>query len=378
MDKFENIRPYGDDEVSQAVERIVKKPCFAEISSYLFPNEPVSYFRNIMLECRTVDDFQGKVMKVIVDKILANTAKKLSFKGIENVADGRKHLFLSNHRDIVLDSAILQVILFENDIQTSEIAVGDNLVSSSFIEDIIRLNKMIKVHRSSSPRELYESSQLLSEFIRDSIKSGKSSIWIAQRNGRTKDGNDITEQGLLKMLDMSGSGDFYRDFEELSLVPMSISYEFESCDILKTMENYISRRRKYVKDKNEDLNSIIYGMMQYKGNIHVELDEPVPLEYLREASNLEKNERFKDLASFLDKRIINSFKLWPNNYIAYDLLEGMSSHADKYTVGEKASFTEYVNVKLSALEGDSEELRDIFLGIYANPVKRKESEKIGM
>jgi hypothetical protein len=378
LDKFENIRPYGDDEVSQAVERIVKKPCFAEISSYLFPNEPVSYFRNIMLECRTVDDFQGKVMKVIVDKILANTAKKLSFKGIENVADGRKHLFLSNHRDIVLDSAILQVILFENDIQTSEIAVGDNLVSSSFIEDIIRLNKMIKVHRSSSPRELYESSQLLSEFIRDSIKSGKSSIWIAQRNGRTKDGNDITEQGLLKMLDMSGSGDFYRDFEELSLVPMSISYEFESCDILKTMENYISRRRKYVKDKNEDLNSIIYGMMQYKGNIHVELDEPVPLEYLREASNLEKNERFKDLASFLDKRIINSFKLWPNNYIAYDLLEGMSSHADKYTVGEKASFTEYVNVKLSALEGDSEELRDIFLGIYANPVKRKESEKIGM
>lgn len=372
MDKFKNIRPYTDEEVVPALERIVSKPYFAEIASYLFPNEPVDYFRSKVLSCRTVSDFQEKVMKLIVDKILANTAKKLTYKGLENITDGRKHLFISNHRDIVLDSAILQVILFNNNIQTSEIAVGDNLVSSSFVEDIIRTNKMIKVTRSTTPRELYESSQLLSEFIRKSITSGESSIWIAQRNGRTKNGYDITEQGLLKMLDMSGEGDFIENFEELNIIPMSISYEFESCDILKTMENYISRRRKYIKEKNEDLNSIMYGMMQYKGNIHVELDATLGKEELIKASKLEKNERFKDIALLIDKRIVNSFKLWPNNYIAYDLLEEGDKYAGKYSGGDKSSFMEYMNVKLSSVDGNAEELRNIFLEIYANPVKRKE------
>ena len=374
--KFDDIRPYNDSEVHPALERIVANPLFSNVAQYLFPGQDENLFKQLLLSCNTKEDFQVKVMSQIVAKILHSTAKELTFSGLEHFEGGKKHLIVSNHRDIVLDSAIIQLILFKHGVDTTEIAVGDNLITSSFIEDITRSNKMIKVIRSSNPREVYTTSKVLSEYIRYNVSNQKSSVWIAQRNGRTKDGIDVTEQGLLKMFDMSGSGDFVKDFNELSILPTSISYEFEPCDIQKAVEMYVSKRQKYVKAEGEDLKSILTGIMQPKGNIHIAFNTPVSLEEIQEASQLDKNEKFKAVCTAMDKRIVAEYKLWGNNYIAYDMINGSNEYVDMYTTEQKAVFEGYMAKQLSAVQlpdVDMDELKEIFLSIYANPVAGKKN-----
>lgn len=376
LTKFDDIRPYNDSEVHPALERIVANPLFSNVAQYLFPGQDENMFRQLLLSCNSKEDFQVKVMSQIVAKILQGTAKELTFSGLEHFKGGKKHLIVSNHRDIVLDSAIIQLILHQHGVETTEIAVGDNLITSSFIEDITRSNKMIKVIRSSNPREVYTTSKVLSEYIRYNVANQKSSVWIAQRNGRTKDGIDVTEQGLLKMFDMSGSGDFVKDFAELSILPTSISYEFEPCDIQKAVEMYVSRRQKYVKAEGEDLKSILTGIMQPKGNIHIAFNEPVSLEEIHEASQLDKNEKFKAICTAMDRRIVAEYKLWGNNYIAYDMLNATNEYASMYTAEQKAAFEGYMAAQLASVklpDIDMVELKEIFLSIYANPVVGKKN-----
>lgn len=372
LEEFDSIRPYIDAEVPDAMGRIAANPLLESIAKYLFPEGDHERLKSILLSCKNKDDFQYKVMAFVVNRILSDTAGNITFGGLSNFDSGRRFLIITNHRDIVLDSAIINIILHNHKIQTTEIAVGDNLITSDFIEDIARSNKMIKVVRSSSPREVYTSSQRLSKYIRYNVASGKSSIWIAQRNGRTKDGLDSTEQGLLKMLEMSGSGDFVKDFSELSILPASISYEFEPCDILKAVELYISKRRKYVKSENEDLNSILTGIMQFKGNIHIEFTSPLSQKEIEQAAGLDKNERFLRLAADMDRRIVSTYRLWSNNYIAYDILYGSNRFSGYYTPGERAEFESYLAYKIHGSDCNEEELKEIFLGIYANPIIRKE------
>lgn len=366
--KFDDIRPYNDSEVHPALERIVANPLFSNVAQYIFPGQNEDIFRQLLLSCHTKEDFQVKVMSQIVSRILAGTAKEVTFTGLEHFAGGKRHLIVSNHRDIVLDSAIIQLILYRHNVDTTEIAVGDNLITSSFIEDITRSNKMIKVIRSSNPREVYTTSKVLSEYIRHNVANQISSVWIAQRNGRTKDGIDITEQGLLKMFDMSGSGDFVKDFSELSIMPTSISYEYEPCDIFKAVEMYIGRRQKYVKAEGEDLKSILTGIMQFKGNIHISFNEPLTADEINSAAGLDKNERFKALGLAMDRKIISEYKLWKNNYIAYDILNSSNEYASMYSLDEKEGFKTYMENKLVDIDADKAELEHIFLSIYANPV----------
>lgn len=378
IDKFDNIRPYNNSEIGAAMTRIASNPLFKDIAAHLFPGQGESTFANILLGCHNVDDFQNRVMAFVINKILKDTAKKLTFGGLDYFLPDSRYLMISNHRDIVLDSAIIQLILHENKKPTSEIAVGDNLISSDFIEDIARSNKMIKVVRSSSPREVYNTSKILSEYIRYNITNKYSSIWIAERNGRTKDGVDATEQGLLKMLEMSGTGDFINDFDDLNIMPVSISYEFEPCDLLKAIEIFVSKTRKYVKSKNEDLNSILTGIMQFKGNIHIEFNEPITHEEIKQSVSIDtndKNEKFKALGLIMDKKINANFHLWKNNYIAYDILNKSSKYSDKYSDVDKSNFENYLNYKLSSSDIEQNQygdIREIFLGIYSNPVKSKE------
>ena len=366
--RFDDIRPYNDTEVHRALERIVANPLFSNVAQYIFPGQDEDVFRQLLLSCHTKEDFQVKVMSQIVSRILAGTAKEVTFTGLEHFEGGKRHLIVSNHRDIVLDSAIIQLILYKHNVDTTEIAVGDNLITSSFIEDITRSNKMIKVIRSSNPREVYTTSKILSEYIRHNVANQISSVWIAQRNGRTKDGIDVTEQGLLKMFDMSGSGDFVKDFTELSIMPTSISYEYEPCDIFKAMEMYIGRRQKYVKAEGEDLKSILTGIMQFKGNIHISFNEPLTADEINFAACLDKNERFKALGLAMDRKIISEYKLWKNNYIAYDILNSANEYASMYSVEEKEAFRTYMENKLVDMDADKAELEHIFLSIYANPV----------
>ena len=292
--EFNDIAPFNDEEASAALARVANHPNVPWISKFLFPDKPESFLRDILKNIHSVDQFQDVVMTHAIEWVVSNTVHNFSYDGISKVLDtSKKYLFVSNHRDIILDPALMQIVLHRNQLPYTQIAVGDNLLKQKTVELLIRSNRMIKVIRGISARELYLSSQLLSKYIRETITSGQSSVWIAQRQGRTKDGADITEQGLLKMFDMSGTKDFVQNFLELNIIPLSISYEYEPCDVLKARELLISRSQKYVKGEFEDLQSIMQGIRQPKGNVHINIGDPLTEEEIREASYCDKNDRYQ-------------------------------------------------------------------------------------
>ena len=373
---FSDIAPYTDEEAAAALSRIANHPNIAWVSTFIFPNRKETYLRDILRKIKTVDEFQSTVMSQAIEWVIANTVHNFSYDGLSKIqALDNTFLAMSNHRDIILDPAFTQIVLYRNKMPLTQIAVGDNLLKSKAVELLIRSNRMIKVIRGISARELYLSSKLLSEYIRETIVSGTGSVWIAQRQGRTKNGLDTTEQGLLKMFDMSGGEDFVHNFMELRIVPLSISYEFEPCDILKAREVLISRTQKYVKSENEDLQSIIVGIKQWKGNVHLNIGDPLTEDEIREASACDKNDRYQKIRQAVDRRIIGGYRLWKTNYMAYDIVENTTRYADRYTLQELEAFKAYINHQLDQVEPElsREDLRDILLHIYSNPVSAKES-----
>jgi len=374
LSEFESISPYTDEEAAEALNKLAEFPLLSKISQQFFPEETPDFLQNLLRSINTIDDFQVLVMQKFVRWVLEHTATNFTYDGISNIDSKKKFLALSNHRDIMLDPAITQLILYQNAIPMTEIAVGDNLITNKTIEYLIRSNRMIKVVRGISARELYLSSQMLSKYIRLNITNNRSSIWLAQRQGRTKNGYDITEQGLLKMLDMSGTADFQTNFEELNIIPMSISYEYEPCDILKAREVVISRKHKYVKAEGEDFNSIVTGIMQQKGNIHLNIGKQLSSEEIAEAAKCDKNDRYQLIRHAVDLRVIDGYRLWNNNYIAYDLLNHSYKYSHMYEPAEIEQFVSYMHKQLDTVEPEinREDLRRIFLDIYANPVVTKE------
>ena len=374
LSEFESISPYTDEEAAEALSKLAEFPLLSQVSRQFFPEETPDFLKNLLKSIKTIDDFQILVMQKFVRWVLEHTARNFSYDGVANIDPEKKFLALSNHRDIMLDPAITQLILYTNGIPMTEIAVGDNLITNQTIEWLIRSNRMIKVVRGISARELYLSSQMLSKYIRLNITNQRSSIWLAQRQGRTKNGYDITEQGLLKMLDMSGPADFQTNFEELNIIPMSISYEYEPCDILKAREMVISRKRKYVKAEGEDFNSIMTGIMQQKGNIHLNIGKPLTSEEISEAAKCDKNDRYQLIRHAVDVRVIEGYKLWKNNYVAYDLANQSYKYSHLYEPDDVEQFVAYMQKQLDTVEPEinREDLRRIFLDIYANPVFTKE------
>lgn len=371
LNEFTDISPYTDAEAVEALGKLADHPAVVEVSKAIFPDKEPEFLRKILKSVKSIDEFQILVMNKAVEWVLSTTAHNFSYDGIGNLKKiNGKFLAMSNHRDIILDPAITQVVLYRNAIPMTEIAVGSNLLTNKYIEYLIRSNRMIKVIRGINARQLYLSSQVLSKYIRECITSGRSSIWIAQREGRAKDGIDTTEQGLLKMLDMSGTADFTTNFEELNIVPLSISYEYEPCDILKARERLISRTQKYVKGSREDLISIMTGIEQQKGNIHLNIGSPLTHDEIDAASCCNKNDRYQAIRHAVDVRIIEGYKLWKTNYIGYDMVNHTFKYRDKYTPEDVARFTDYVEHQLDKVEKSlcRADLRDIFLRIYANPV----------
>ena len=374
LSEFSSISPYTDAEAAEALNKLADYPVVGIASQHFFPEESPDFLKNILKSIKTIDEFQVLVMQKLVRWVIDHTSRNFSYDGISNIDPSKKFLALSNHRDIMLDPAITQLVLYSNGIPMTEIAVGDNLITNKTIEWLIRSNRMIKVIRGVSARELYLSSQLLSKYIRMNITEQRSSIWLAQRQGRTKNGYDTTEQGLLKMLDMSGTGDFQKNFEELNIIPLSVSYEYEPCDVLKARELVISRKRKYVKAEGEDLRSIMEGIMQPKGSIHLNIGKPLTAEEIAEAARCDKNDRYQLIRHAVDLRVIEGYKLWKNNYIAYDILNHSFKYSDYYSPVDMEQFISYMTKKLDTVEPEinREDLRRIFLEIYANPVVTKE------
>lgn len=373
MSKFYNdIHPYNDAQAVEAMKRCARNPLVPIISKYIFPNDSFLKLGHVLRNCKGVHDFQMKVMCPAIKQILLRTSDGFTVSGLEDIDFSRKHLLISNHRDIVIDPALTQYALLKHGHDSTDICVGSNLLSSRFIEDIMRTNRMIEVYRGLPAHERYHAATQLSTYVRNVVVDGESDVWIAQRQGRAKDSRDATGQSVLKMFSMSGKGDFAADFDELSIIPLSISYEYESCDIQRACEIYISRRRQYVKKPLEDLNSMKTGIFQKKGKIHLSFCKPITREELDECAAKGGNNAFKALCDVLDERIRSNYMPFPTNYMAVDLLRGTHDFETQYAGNTFGSFSLYIDKQVAKVKddsiGDKAELKDILLRIYANPV----------
>jgi hypothetical protein len=367
--RFEDIRPYNDSEVPLAIKRLVNNEYFPIIIKTLFPEKKIESYKKEILQIQTIKQFQADFMYPIINKIVDYSIKELTYSGIKELyLDNRRNMFISNHRDITLDSALLNIKLHQNQLDTCEITFGSNLMKGEIVIDIGKMNKMFRIIRGGNIRDFYKNSMDVSSYMRYAIQEKKQSVWIAQRNGRTKNGDDKTEMAVLKMFSLSSQKPFVDNLLELNITPISISYQYEPCDFLKTAELYVSSYQKYEKAPNEDLNSILTGIQQYKGKVHFAVTEPITKAELEYCDSFEKNEKFLQLAKIIDKRIYKNYQLFNTNYIAHDLLNKSYRYEAFYNPKEKAEFQDYMHQGLKEIEGEYLELENIFLKIYANPV----------
>ena len=366
---FDDIRPYTDAEIPAAMQRIVSDPYFPLVCSYVFPGRPITEITAVLGSCRSAEDFQHRFMYDAICALAHKTTDGLSVSGMERLDPAKPYLFVSNHRDIMMDAAFLQVLLLDAGRKTSEITFGANLMQGQLVIDIGKSNKMFRIERPTtvtSPRDFLLKSQYISEYIRYTLTQKGESVWIAQRNGRTKDGNDLTDQGIIKMFGLSGGADKVQALASLNIAPLAISYEWEPCDELKALELYAKRSgQPYLKKPGEDLHSILTGIQQPKGRVHLCVCEPLRPEELEALRGLPAAAFNKGVAELIDRRIRPAYRLYPNNYIAADILSGKRAHS--YTDAEKEAFVKHLD-DIVVKKEYPEEIRDILIQMYAHPV----------
>ena len=375
--RFDDIRPYNDEEIPAALERIVKDPIFVPAMKFAFPDAKIERVAEVMRTCKTTDDMQERIMYHVIKRVIDSSIRNFTYTGLEHISKEKGHLYISNHRDITLDSFLLQYTLFTNGMPTTATTLGDNLLRNQFVVDICRINRAVRVIRKTddlSPRQFLVNSQHLAEYMRWYIGQGKS-MWIAQRNGRTKDGLDATDQGVLKMVSLSGPSDFVENFSELNLAPIAISYEYEPCDIQKAIEITVSKLGStYHKAEGEDIRSILYGIRMPKGDVNIAVCEPITREELEECGKLPKAEAYKMLKELIDNRIYKNYKLHDTNYIAHDLLHHSKQYAEHYTPAAVKKFKgrmAYAEARFLEYGLDLKTARKVYLQIYAGPVDTK-------
>ncbi|MDR0757837.1 MAG: acyltransferase [Tannerella sp.] len=367
---FDDLRPYCDEEIAPAMERIACHEYFPLLAGYVFPGRDVEQVRQMVKRIATVDGFQLQVMKAVNEEVVRCSIRRFSFEGLDRLDRRRRYLFVSNHRDIMLDATLFQYALYLTGHRTSEITFGSNLMSSQLAIDIGRSNKMFKVVRGGSVRDFYANLLHLSQYIRHTVCEKRESVWIAQRNGRTKDGRDATDPAIVKMFCMSApDGGPVRALAELNIVPVAVSYQWETCDGLKAVELYRSRTEKYVKQPGEDMNSILTGITQPKGDVHIAVGTLLTENILASFDSASNSRFCKQAATWISNRIVANCRLTCNNFIAHDLRSGDSQYAAHYTQAEKDCFVAHCSATVNAAAvADRNALRDILLGIYANPV----------
>ena len=369
--EYDLIKPYNQEEIPEALKRIIENPLFQKLLIYLFPVDTHQEITNLVLKSKTRFDFQKRFMYKAIQSIAQKTSDKLIFSNFNSLEQEKGYVFIANHRDIVLDSSFLAMGLMENNLKTCEITWGDNLMISPFIVDVGKVNGMITVFREGSPKEMLRNSQRLSSYIRNNIVKLQQSVWIAQRKGRSKNGNDTTDVSVLKMLSLSGENKPPESLKDLNITPISISYEWEPCDILKVRELYITKQTTYVKNKDEDLFSIIGGVIADKGKIQITIGENIKNSLHKIDTSVHNNMIIEQIAHLIDSQIHKNYHLWPSNYLAYDLLEETSKFADQYDKRTIEKFNEKLNELFENVEGPKGELRKLFLKLYANPVYNK-------
>ena len=370
-EEFKDIRPFEPEELPEAIDRLFSSEQFRSILPYIFPEIPVETLHQKMKEVKNSMEFQRVFSYKFVYWVLNKTAKSVSFNS-DAIDKSKNFTFLSNHRDIVLDSAILDVLLIDAGFDTScEIAIGDNLLSLPWVKDLVRINKSFIVERGLPPRQMLIASKRLSNYMHFVITNKNENIWIAQREGRAKDSNDRTQEALLKMLTIGGEGSLAYKLKEMHIVPLAISYEYDPCDYLKAMEFQLKRDNpEYKKSAQDDIVSMQTGLMGYKGRIHYHSAGCIDSFLESLDSELSKNDFYAIVAQHIDQQIHANYRLYANNYIALDLLENNNQYSNYYTHEEKQTFEDYITGQLNKIQIENKDeayLRERILTMYANP-----------
>ena len=371
MQRFDAIRPFYDAEINEGIRSSVNHPMMKALMNFTFPDVDDSVWKEQLLKTHSIRDFQCNFIYQSVQKVLEKSSDGLTTSGFEKLEKNTSYLFISNHRDIILDTSLLNASLFDHGQIMTASAIGDNLVKKSFLLTLSKLNRNFLVQRGLPPRELLQSSKLMSEYIAQLLLRENRSVWIAQREGRTKDGNDATHPGVLKMLAMGSDSDNLMDyFKKIKIVPVSISYEYDPTDALKMPQLMAEAKNEiYIKEKNEDFMTLLSGIMGQKKHIHIHVGDILDKELDMIAAEYDNaNKQIQALAQVIDDSILSSYKLWPTNYIAYDLVYKTDKYSAFYTEDEKALFERRLEIRIDennpvALEG--------FLNMYANPVVNK-------
>ena len=370
LTEYDDIRPYTDEETPEKISLLLADPVFARVLKRVFPDPEVELLmRQILSGVKTIDQLQHAFVYKFVEKIIRETTDGLTTSGLENLEKDKAYLFISNHRDIILDSAFLNYVIVQYGINTTQIAIGDNLLIYDWINYAVKLNRAFVVKRNIAVRELMEASKKLSTFIRGSLTDLHLSAWIAQREGRTKDGNDQTQVSILKMLNLSNTKSLAEGFHELTIIPLSISYEIEPCGISKVSELIRKETDGYQKTPEDDLRSMANGMSNHKGRVHFSFGRPILPDFLEANEQLPVNEFLQLLAERIDHRIHQYYKLWPFNYVAYELLNGTGEFVDYYTSGDIVKFKKMIEEAQHEIPYKPEEVARRFCKMYARPVE---------
>lgn len=371
--QFDAIRPFEPEELPKVFNRILDSEQFRLVLTHLYPHIPIDIIAKQILSCKTNLEFQQKMAYPFLDNLLRKAAKSCDID-IRSIDNKHRYTFVSNHRDIVLDSAFLCKLLMDNGFQTTcEIAIGDNLLSLPWVKDLVRINKSFIVERSLSMREKLLSSKRLAEYMHFVIQEKHDNVWIAQREGRAKDSDDRTSESILKMMSMGGEGSIVERLTQLHIVPMTISYEYDPCDYLKAAEFQLKRDNPdWKKGEHDDVMSMQTGIMGYKGNIHYHCASCID-DYLQTLdTDTPKTEIFGMIAQHIDREIHRHYRLFPNNYVALDMLNENENLASNYSNEDKKTFETYTEKQLSRIDIPNKDylyLRKCMLTMYANPLR---------
>ena len=371
MSKFDSIRPFYDAEINAAIQDTVNHPMMKALMNFTFPDVDDSVWKEQLRKTHSIRDFQCNFIYQSLKKVLEKSSEGLSTSGFENLEKNTSYLLISNHRDIILDTSLLNACLFDHGLVMTASAIGDNLVKKAFMNTLAKMNRNFLVQRGLSPRELLQSSKLLAEYIGQLLLRENRSVWIAQREGRTKDGNDATHPGVLKMLAMgSDEENLMNYFNKIKIVPVSISYEYDPTDALKMPQLMAEANNEvYIKEKNEDFTTLLSGIMGQKKRIHIHVGKVLDDELDAISEEFDNsNKQIQALAQTIDESILKSYKLWPTNYIAYDILNKTNEHSHLYSENEKSLFERRMELRID----DSNPIAlQSFLAMYANPVVNK-------
>ena len=372
---FDAIRPFEPDELPAVYERLIGNDQFRAVAGHVFPGVPFDMLAAKMRSCATNIDFQKAFCYAFLKNLLAKASLGCDFDSSE-IDLSHRHTFVSNHRDIVLDSALLDMLLVDNGSTTTcEIAIGDNLLSLPWVKDLVRINKSFIVERAVGMRQMLVSSKRLSEYMHLVVGTKHDNVWIAQREGRAKDSDDRTQESIIKMMAMGGEGSLVERIRSLHIVPLAISYEFDPCDFLKAREYQLRRDVEgWKKGPTDDIVSMQTGIMGYKGHIHYHAAQCIDAWLDTLDADMPKGEFFAAVARHIDEQIFSRYRLYPNNFVALDELSGTTEHAGRYTQHDKERFDTYIAGQLARIDipcKDEQYLRERMLTMYANPARNQ-------